>query len=99
MPAPTLHRPTHPHPIPLEVASATSTTQLLARTRKAEDTARRAEDRLLCVVCAERERRIVLLPCRHCVLCRECASVVAHGSGTCPMCRCVIKSRHQINLA
>jgi len=34
------------------------------------------EDQKLCVVCADREIHVVLLPCRHRCLCRTCAPVL-----------------------
>ena len=60
---------------------------------------RRAEDRLLCVCCQEHERAVVLLPCRHWVLCRECARAVAKGKGGCPICRAAIQGRERVSLA
>lgn len=39
-----------------------------------------------CVVCFERERDVVLYPCKHCCLCRECNEHVHR----CPICRASI---------
>ena len=36
-----------------------------------------------CVVCLERERDVVLYPCKHCCLCKECKESVHR----CPICR------------
>jgi hypothetical protein len=36
-----------------------------------------------CLVCYQRLREVVLLPCRHLILCSECASEVEN----CPVCR------------
>lgn len=47
----------------------------------------------LCVVCMEREKRVVLLPCKHCCMCKECTDqIVAHGcdQAQCPVCRQLI---------
>jgi hypothetical protein len=43
----------------------------------------------ICVVCMERPKCMVLLPCRHMCLCETCGQLTGHG-GTlkqCPMCR------------
>ena len=39
-----------------------------------------------CVVCLERPRSVVLLPCRHLGLCETCAP----GLATCPLCREIV---------
>eukprot|EP00930_Biecheleria_cincta_P022533 TRINITY_DN1644_c0_g1_i2.p1 TRINITY_DN1644_c0_g1~~TRINITY_DN1644_c0_g1_i2.p1 ORF type:complete len:1029 (+),score=113.64 TRINITY_DN1644_c0_g1_i2:128-3214(+) len=40
-----------------------------------------------CVVCLEADVSIMLVPCRHAVLCDDCAGPILAGSGTCPICR------------
>jgi hypothetical protein len=45
-----------------------------------------------CCVCLTAERRAVLLPCRHAVLCDACADHVKRSSGRCPLCRVGIES-------
>jgi hypothetical protein len=40
-----------------------------------------------CVVCLERPRAVVLLPCRHLSMCALCAA----GVSTCPMCRSAVE--------
>jgi hypothetical protein len=43
----------------------------------------------LCLVCAQRRRNVLLIPCRHLVLCAECAEQL-HGQGqlsSCPHCK------------
>ena len=40
-----------------------------------------------CVVCLERPRAVVLLPCRHLSMCALCAA----GVSTCPMCRFAVE--------
>ena len=50
-------------------------------------------ERMLCVVCMEREKRVVLLPCKHCCMCKECTDqIVAHwrDQAQCPVCRQLI---------
>jgi len=41
----------------------------------------------MCVVCLERERDVVLYPCTHCCLCRECKDSVH----LCPICRSSVR--------
>lgn len=40
----------------------------------------------VCVVCLERRRRVVILPCWHLVLCTECCGQMANNA-KCPICR------------
>lgn len=44
------------------------------------------EDRL-CVVCQDRPKRVILLPCRHLCLCDACRSAIITRDNTCPVCR------------
>jgi len=49
-----------------------------------------AEERLLCIVCWEREKTIMVQGCNHFCMCRECARLVsrgARGNPECPVCR------------
>jgi hypothetical protein len=41
---------------------------------------------LICVVCLEAQRAVVLLPCRHFVTCATCAATLPQPR-LCPMCR------------
>jgi hypothetical protein len=41
----------------------------------------------LCVVCQDRRKCVIILPCRHLCLCIECCTVIRRELGTCPMCR------------
>jgi hypothetical protein len=47
-------------------------------------------DRRRCIVCLHSERRVLLLPCRHLVMCEECSAKVTQ---TCPMCTASIESK------
>lgn len=44
------------------------------------------EDRL-CVVCQDRIKRVILLPCRHLCLCDACRSAIITRDNCCPVCR------------
>jgi len=49
------------------------------------------KDETVCVICLERTRNILLLPCKHICLCRECfnKTKIAH----CPVCRSAVESK------
>ena len=47
---------------------------------------RRAK-RIECVVCLDARAAVMLLPCKHTILCQACAELVREGGKTCPMCR------------
>ena len=64
-------------------------------TRSAEAATSAAEDRLLCVVCQEGERSVVLVPCGHAALCAECAPACA----LCPICRADVAERRAMVLS
>ena len=44
-------------------------------------------DVLLCVVCMEREKKVVLLPCKHICMCKGCTDEIVADSAQCPVCR------------
>ena len=44
-------------------------------------------DKVTCVVCLSAERNMLLLPCKHLVLCSACAAKVS----VCPLCRSVVQ--------
>jgi hypothetical protein len=41
----------------------------------------------LCIVCQDRRKCVIILPCRHLCLCTECCTVIQRELGTCPICR------------
>jgi hypothetical protein len=41
----------------------------------------------LCIVCQDRNRCVITLPCRHLCLCTECCSIIKRQHGLCPVCR------------
>lgn len=41
----------------------------------------------LCVVCQDRNKCVIVLPCRHLCMCTECSVIIKRDHGTCPMCR------------
>ena len=49
-----------------------------------------------CVVCMRAERSVVLLPCRHAVLCGACSAHIEKSSNRCPLCRVAIESTMRV---
>ena len=47
------------------------------------------EEALLCVVCEDAKKSVLLLPCKHICTCQGCAE----GLGACPICRVPIEDR------
>ncbi|XP_075485712.1 putative BOI-related E3 ubiquitin-protein ligase 2 isoform X3 [Primulina tabacum] len=50
---------------------------------------------LICRYCKSKEVSIVLMPCRHLCLCKECEGFV----GACPVCRMIINARFEVYLS
>lgn len=48
------------------------------------------KDNRLCIVCQDRDKCILVMPCRHLCLCRECSEEI---DDMCPMCRNRIRQR------
>ena len=49
-----------------------------------------------CVVCMRAERSVVLLPCRHAVLCGACSAHIEKSSNRCPLCRVAVESTMRV---
>ena len=47
----------------------------------------RRPKRVECVVCMDARAELMLLPCKHTILCQACADLVRAGGKPCPMCR------------
>ena len=52
---------------------------------------RKGRKRDCCVVCWESSSCVVLLPCKHMVLCEECSATLESKGADCPMCRATVK--------
>ena len=52
----------------------------------------------MCSVCLEREKTVLLLPCRHLCLCSGCSAELEASPehGNCPMCRKYIEKHVEI---
>jgi hypothetical protein len=49
------------------------------------------EDERLCIVCEDAKKEVILLPCKHMCLCKNCASTCLFKTlHECPMCRAMI---------
>ena len=44
-------------------------------------------DVFLCVVCMEREKKVLLLPCKHVCMCKVCSDEIVADSAQCLVCR------------
>lgn len=56
----------------------------------------REKDKRACVVCQDRQKNVLILPCRHLCLCLQCANQIARAhfidNRVCPLCRTRIKT-------
>lgn len=41
----------------------------------------------LCIVCQDRNKCVIIFPCRHLCLCTECCSIIQREHRSCPVCR------------
>ena len=53
---------------------------------------------LLCVVCQDKRKNTLFLPCKHLCVCAECAESVKSTGKQCPVCRTVISDSIQTHL-
>ena len=51
-----------------------------------EQVEREREDKL-CVVCQDKEKCIMILPCRHLCICQDCQAPLQERNNHCPICR------------
>ena len=51
---------------------------------------REREDKLCCI-CADMEKCIMMLPCRHLCICERCMTLLKNHGNSCPMCRKPVK--------
>ena len=58
-----------------------------------------ADEATTCVVCRDRPRSLVLLPCAHACLCSACATSIQATSKSCPICRATIAKTTAFRLA
>ncbi|XP_065353870.1 E3 ubiquitin-protein ligase RNF26-like [Cloeon dipterum] len=45
------------------------------------------QEEKLCVVCLERNKCVILMPCRHLCMCLDCSAVLSNTTSSCPICR------------
>ncbi|KAG8230533.1 hypothetical protein J437_LFUL011535 [Ladona fulva] len=57
--------------------------------KKQEEEKERAKESLMCIVCLQREFKVVFVPCGHLITCSDCSAQV----NQCPLCRQSISSR------
>lgn len=44
-----------------------------------------------CLICCSAKANVVVYPCRHCCMCRECSETFAKISCQCPVCRTIVE--------
>ncbi|XP_028410917.1 uncharacterized protein LOC114533575 [Dendronephthya gigantea] len=57
------------------------------------------KDKRLCVICQDNFKNILLMPCRHVCLCRQCLQQIIEGHiqlAQCPLCRTYIQSTMEV---
>ncbi|KAL8432823.1 hypothetical protein ACSSS7_004323 [Eimeria intestinalis] len=72
-----------------QLTLASECRSLRERAERQQQLQQEAESRLLCLLCVDRKRRVVLLPCAHFYLCPACSE----GVSVCPLCRAPIARR------
>ncbi|XP_071801917.1 uncharacterized protein [Asterias amurensis] len=70
-----------------------STTNRLTDAAKLAKQLEEERDRLLCVVCQDKVKNILIFPCKHLCVCEDCVDgILNRGSKKCPLCRGRISS-------
>jgi len=49
-----------------------------------------------CVICFDRRREVIFLPCAHCVCCNQCWEVEKARSSSCPCCKQAVAQDHTV---
>lgn len=65
-----------------EIASSLSRVKAHAAERRKDD-----QEANKCLICIERERNVVVQPCNHLVMCKECSQRNYENADKCPICR------------
>ena len=68
----------------------TETLELKSKIQELKLELEREKDKRLCVICTDNNKSILLMPCKHFCLCKECLSHI--NSSECPLCREPIES-------
>jgi hypothetical protein len=74
-------------------SAAEENEQLRRKARRLEEAITRAtaeDDPRMCVICMEKEKSVLLNPCKHICLCGECCTAVISAENNCPVCRTLI---------
>ena len=78
-------------PVVAETASAPTSTAAASMRGPSPSGNLRRPKRVECVVCLDARAEVMLLPCKHTILCQACAELVREGGKTCPMCRTAVE--------
>ena len=79
--------------LPLECGEGGATTS--QPPAAAAETLHDDKNRLLCVVCLEVEKSVLLLPCSHLCMCGTCTESIMASTKQCPVCRAPIATTHR----
>ena len=77
-------------------SGALALSQPAAANQTAEQQQQSCDDSSLCVVCINKPKDVLLLPCRHMCVCLECCESILQADPLCPLCRIKIESHLQI---
>jgi hypothetical protein len=79
-----------------QTAELSKTRRLLEQRGKNKEKLEEATDQTNCIVCMERPRTVLLLPCSHLVACQECWKKMEQWR--CSVCRSEVESCHSAKL-
>lgn len=54
------------------------------------------KESLLCIICQDRDKCVLLFPCKHLCLCSECAAIIDAYENKCPICRVSIYQKIKV---
>ena len=80
-----------PSPAAADITSAEHNTAAAGLRGSTPSENLRRPKRVECVVCLDARAEVMLLPCKHTILCQTCAELVREGGKTCPMCRTAVE--------
>lgn len=78
------------------IACEVSNVALKSRKKKKSERELDGGDLPECVVCQDRSRSVVLMPCRHLCLCTQCCSAILASTRLCPVCRQEINASTEV---
>lgn len=74
-----------------KLAPKSTNSPVVPNKRKRSGTGMRRSRKPKCLVCKSRPREVLLLPCSHLCVCRDCSKQNTQTTGTCPLCESSIQ--------